>query len=116
MLGISALLALTTAIASTAEVVGDVAHDNAVDFKDLSSLGKAVSAISDLTEVNFDDVLPEIQDLNGEEQEELAAHFAEKFKLENLDREKTIEEGFGYLLKGLEAFLLLKKLSDKIKA
>lgn len=116
VLGIDSLIALTTAIASTANVVGEVAHDNKVDFKDLGSLGGAVTAISDLTKVDFDQVLPEIQDLTGEEQDQLAAHFKEKFKLENIEREETIEEGFGYLLKGMEAFLLLKKLSAKIQA
>lgn len=114
-LGIDSLLALTTAIAAFANVVGEVMHDNKVNYQDLPSLGGAIGAISDLTEVDFDAVVPEANDLNGEEQEQLAEHFRVQFKLENAEREESLEKGFDYLLQGIEAFKLLKKLSDKIQ-
>lgn len=112
-LGIANLMALATVIAASANVAGAVLHDNKVDLKDLPQVPAAISVVGQLSDIDFDQVEPEIKDLTGEEQDALAAHFKKVFDLENDDREQVIEQGFDYLLQGYEAFKSLSALAKK---
>ena len=116
MLGIASLLALTSAISASANVVGLVLEDKKVDFSDIPHIPAGLSALGRFTEVEYKDVLPEIKDLNGEEADQLVAAFKEQFKLADESDEKVLEQGFEILIKGFEAFKLFQVIALKIQS
>ena len=116
MLGIASLLALTSAISASANVIGAVLEDKKVNFEDIPQIPSALSALGRFTEVEFNDVFPEIKDLNGEEADQLIAAFKEQFKIADEEGEKVLEQGFEILVKGFEGFKLLQAIAAKIQS
>ena len=94
-----------------------VMENGRLDLLDLRQVPAIIAAVRNLGGLDLKELVPESKDMSDAEKAEVSALFQEKFNLksESANLEKSIEEGMGLLLEGLQAILSLVKLSNLAK-
>lgn len=113
-LPISELKKLTTAVASGAVATFGILEDGKVGFGDIKHVPSVISALRNVSAVDFKAILPQLDDMDAAEADELAAHFKAEFKIADTAKEKVIEQGFEYLLVGVRAVAALVEMGRNI--
>lgn len=113
-LGIDNLKELTRGLASFCNFLGGVFEDGSFGLSDFVHLPDLVLSVQSFAGVDYSDVLPEIDDLDAWEIDELSELFKEVFSIDNLPAEKIVELGLEYVLQGLESVFNLLTLPTKV--
>ncbi len=114
-LPVSAILALTSALAISANAIDAIFEDNQVNIIDLARLPALLNGIKGLIDVDFSQVAPEALDIDEVEKAQLADAFRASFNIRNDAVENVIEIGFGLLLEAAQVVQILKEIGSKIK-
>lgn len=113
-LGVDNIIKLTSCLAVLATSAAAILDDKKVDLKDLVHLPQAVSGIVGIFDIELAEVLPEIDDLTGEEADQLAEAFKASFRLNDASKEAAIEQGFDILLDAYQSLKSIQGLALRI--
>lgn len=113
-LGVDNIIKLTSCLSVLATSAAAILDDKKVDLKDLVHLPQAVSGIVGIFDIELAEVLPEIDDLTGEEADQLAEAFKASFRLNDASKEAAIEQGFDILLDAYQSLKSIQGLALRI--
>lgn len=113
--GIENLIAVAVAGARLGSIADDIFEDRKVNFADLPHAMSAFSALRDLADVDFGQVVPEAKDLDQIEKEQLVTEFDKVFDLANDGLEQKVEAGLKLAIEAASALQFLLDLGKRAK-